>query len=162
MWAAYLPWSVWTTYELWIRPWYLGREQLSRSFGVVGRPTKWFPRPFKTVAHAITNQTRQQAQCGCGFFRLDRIAPVTTVIRGWRTCSEPKFITSQGLFQSSRFAAQVTMCGWQPKHKYRGQARMVVARLDSGVRWSSFRQKNPDSSIETRPRRARGRSFSIR
>ncbi len=50
----------------------------------------------------------------------------------------------------------------EPKHKYRGQARMVVARLDSGVRWSSFRQKNPDSSIETRPRRARGRSFSIR
>ena len=49
----------------------------------------------------------------------------------------------------------------EPKHKYRGQARMVVARLDSGVRWSSFRQKNPDPSIETRPRRARGRSFSI-
>ena len=136
-----------TAYELWIRPWELGREQPSRSFVVVWPGDEFVPEAVQDGQHMRSQSMRQQVQCGRGFFRLDRIAPVTTVIRGWRTCSEPKFITSQGLFQSSRFAAQVTMCGWRRSTSTEakpGWSLHVWTRECAGLRFAR-KIRNPQS-----------------
>jgi len=128
---------------------------------VVGPATNSFPTPFKTVTDAITNQCASKLSVAVDSSGRTGSHRVATAIRGWKICSEPKLITSQGLFQSSRLAAQVTMCGWRRGTSTEAKPGRSLHVWTRDVRRSSFRQKNPDSSIETRPRRVRGRSFSI-
>ena len=63
-------------------------------------------------------------------------------------CWEPKFNTSRIVpeFQIRSAGDDVWM---EPKHKYRGQARMVVARLDSERALVFVSPQNPEPSIET-------------
>ena len=120
-----------TAYELWIRPWAARwgatAEELRRSWP----GDEFVPDAVQTATHAITINAPassvwpwilQIGQDRAGYYSYSWLenlfgAEIRNILR----------IVPE--FQTRSVGDDVWMA---PKHKYRGQARMVVARLDSG------------------------------